>query len=163
MSPSPADLGDDDVGALIAPLYAISTGLQRVVSSKPAVNRLTVLQAVGWGEPDGGVRPSDIATALHLHLPQVSRQVQALADEGLVDAVPDPDDRRSRRLHLTPAGRAEVERLVAFGMGRWRGFLADFSPDEVRELTRLLTKLRRGMSPETQDQTDDADHPGAHR
>ena len=146
MPPDQQDLTDADVGALIAPLYAISTGIQRVVSSKPAVNRLAVLQAVGWS--DEGVRPSDVASALHLHLPQVSRQVQALADDGLVRADTDPTDRRSRVLHLTDAGRAEVERLVAFGTGRWRSFLADFSPAEVRELTRLLAKLQHGMSPE---------------
>lgn len=146
--PEPPEPSDDDVAALIAPLHAIATGLHRVVSSKPAVSRLAILQAVAWGD---GVRPSDVATALHLHLPQVSRQVQALTDEGLVDAVTAPGDRRSRLLRLTDAGRAEVERLVAFSLGRWRGFLADFSPDEVRELTRLLTKLQRGMAPEPHD------------
>jgi DNA-binding MarR family transcriptional regulator len=141
--PDPSDLGDADIGDLIAPLYAISTSLQRVVSSKPAVHRLTILQAVAHSN---GARPSDLAAALHLHLPQVSRQVQALADEGLLDVVGDPTDRRSRLLHLTDAGRAEVERLVAFGLGRWRGFLADFDTTEVRELARLLTKLQGALA-----------------
>lgn len=158
MPPEPTAPTDDDVGAVIAPLHAISTGLHRVVSSKPAVNRLAILQSVAWSD---GVRPSDVATALHLHLPQVSRQVQTLAVEGLVDAVTDPDDRRSRLLHLTDAGRAEVERLVAVGLGRWREFLADFSPEEVRELARLLTKLRRGMAPEPHRTIDDDERAGA--
>lgn len=138
----PPEPSDEDVAALIEPLYAIATGIQRVVSSKPAVTRLAVLQAIAYS---GRARPTDIATALHMHAPQVSRQVQTLADEGLLEIAGDPDDKRSRLLTLTDAGRAEVSRLTSFGLGRWRQFLGDFEPDEVRELGRLLAKLQHGL------------------
>lgn len=97
-----------------------------------------MLQAIAHSDR---ARPSDIATALQLHPPQVSRQVQALADEGLLEIASDSEDKRSRLLTLTDAGRAEVSRLTSFGLRRWRHFLSDFELDEVRELGRLLAKL----------------------
>lgn len=139
----PSEPNDEDVAALVTPLYAIATGIHRVVSSKPAVTRVAMLQAVAHS---GSARPSDIATELRLHQPQVSHQVQTLADEGLLEITTDPGDRRSRLLRLTEAGQAEVARLTDFGLTRWRGFLGEFDVDEVRELGRLLAKLQHGLA-----------------
>lgn len=138
-----APVTDDDLGGVIAPLYAISTGMARVVAGKTAVNRLALLQAVGHSD---GIRPSQVATALNLHQSQTTRQIQALEDEGLLEATPDPNDARSRVLTLTPAGAAEVERLTAFGLTRWHQFVAGWDPAEVRELGRLLAKLHSGIA-----------------
>lgn len=131
-------LDDERMRAVIAPLYAISTGMSRAIANKPLVNRLTMLQTVLYA---GSIRPSDIATALNLHQSQVTRQVQALEQEALVEVTSDPSDRRSWLISLTPAGAAEIDRLNAIGMRRWGRFLADFEPSEVDELARLLTKL----------------------
>ncbi|HEY2205541.1 MAG TPA: MarR family transcriptional regulator [Pseudonocardia sp.] len=75
--------------------------MARVIAGKPAVNRLAVLQAVKHSA--GTIRPSDLAAALGLHQSQVTRQIQALEHEGLLDVAGDPKDRRSRRLSITPA------------------------------------------------------------
>jgi DNA-binding MarR family transcriptional regulator len=138
-----ASVTDEQIRAVIAPLYAVSTGMSRAIANKPLVNRLTVLQAVAHS---GAIRPSDIASALNLHQSQVTRQVQALEQEALVEVAPDPSDRRSWLITLTAAGAAEIDRLNAIGMRRWARFLADFDPSEVDELARLLTKLHTSIT-----------------
>lgn len=134
----PDTVTDEELLALIAPLYAISAGMHRAIASKPTANRLAILQAVASSDH---VRPSDVAAALQVLPPQVSRQLQALVDDGLLTRSPDPHDRRSHVLSVTDAGRVESARLADRGLDRWRGFTADLEPAEVRELTRLLGRL----------------------
>lgn len=139
----PEETSDDDIAAVITPLYALSIGMARVVAGKPTVNRLALLQGVRHTE---GIRPSQLASGLNLHQSQVTRQIQALEDEGLLTVTGDPLDGRSRVLSLTAAGAAEIDRLTAFGMAKWHRFIADWDPDEVRELGRLLTKLHTSIT-----------------
>jgi DNA-binding MarR family transcriptional regulator len=136
-------ISDEDIAAMITPLYALSTGMARVVAGKPAVSRLAVLQAVKHAE---GIRPSRLAGALNLHQSQVTRQIQTLEDEGLLTVGEDPQDGRSRVLSVTAAGDAEIDRLTAFGLAKWHRFVADWGPDEVRDLGRLLTKLHNSIT-----------------
>src|SRR5262245_31348935 len=51
--------------------------------------------------------PRDIRVRLGLDSGYVSRMIGALKRDGLVVAEPDPADRRTSRLRLTAAGRAE--------------------------------------------------------
>jgi DNA-binding MarR family transcriptional regulator len=133
---------DADLTAIITPLSALSTGMSRVIAGKPAVNRLALLQAVRYTP---GIRPSRIAEALNLHQSQVTRQIQVLEDEGLLEVAGDPEDGRSRILTLTAAGEAEIDRLTAYGMTKWHRFVAGWDPAEVRELGRLLAKLHTSI------------------
>jgi DNA-binding MarR family transcriptional regulator len=141
---------DDAITSIIAPLYALSTGMSRVVSSKPQVGRLAVLQVVAHAPR---IHPSRIATALKMHQSQVTRLVQALEDENLITVTADPADRRSYLVTLTDAGTAEITRLTAIGMARWRQFLADWDEGEVVELGRLLAKLQSSITAVNQSST----------
>lgn len=138
-----SDITDSDVFAVIAPLYNLSTGMTRVIASKPVVNRLAVLQTVGHA---GSIRPSEIANALGLHQSSVTRTLRALEDAGQVELTEDPDDRRSCFVTLTEAGTGERERLTALGLDKWQRFLAGWERSEVAELARLLAKLERSVS-----------------
>jgi len=133
---------DEKIGAVIAPLYALSSGMTRVVAGKPAVTRLAVLQTVAQAE---SVRPSEIAGALHLHQSQVTRQIKGLEDEGLIEVVANPEDNRSWLVTVTEAGRAEMARLQEVGMTKWRRYFADWDEEEVAQLARLLTKLHTSI------------------
>jgi DNA-binding MarR family transcriptional regulator len=88
-----------------------------------------------------GIRPTEIATAQHVHPSQVTRQVRELESLALVRVTADPADRRSCRVTLTLAGVEESERLTDEGLDRFGSFVADWEPEEVRTLTRLLEKL----------------------
>jgi DNA-binding MarR family transcriptional regulator len=58
-----------------------------------------------------GTTPRDLRARLGLDSGYVARLIGALRRDGLVDASPDPADRRTKRLSLTRAGRAELREI----------------------------------------------------
>ena len=133
---------DEQIGAVIAPLYALSTGMSRVIAGKAMVNRLVVLQTVADAGP---LRPSAIAEIVNLHQSQITRQVQTLEDEGLLKTGPDSDDKRANAVTVTEQGQAEISRLTQVGLAKWRRFLGDWSSADITELAHLLDKLHTSI------------------
>ena len=64
--------------------------------------------------------------------------VDALAAMGYVERVPSPDDRRAYGLVLTPKGAEDLKAITDAVCEHDRRMGARLSPDEFRELTRLL-------------------------
>ena len=58
------------------------------------------------------------------------------------DSSPDPADKRSRILHLTPAGRTQLDELFRRTTQLLAERLDDWTDDEVGRLTQLMTRLR---------------------
>jgi DNA-binding MarR family transcriptional regulator len=134
----PMPASPEDVRQLVNALFAVSGGLERARRRNPAAAKLALLYIVAARER---VRPSEIAAELGVHQSSVTRQVQALEETGQVEVTADPADRRSCFVALSPAGRAELDRLNQVGLGRFAKFVGDWDPEEVRELTRLLWKF----------------------
>ena len=59
----------------------------------------------------GDMRMSKLAELLAVDMSVTSRHVAHVAEYGWIERSPDPADRRSRILRLTPAGLAQVEEL----------------------------------------------------
>ena len=53
----------------------------------------------------------DLAIAEQIQPPSVTRLVRTMESARLIACVPDPDDRRSTRVKLTPIGRREIESI----------------------------------------------------
>lgn len=64
------------------------------------------------GELGDGVRPKNLAEMLEMERPSLSQLVDRLEQQGFVARQNDPNDRRGKTLHLTPAGR-EIYDLTA--------------------------------------------------
>ncbi|MFI1567551.1 MarR family winged helix-turn-helix transcriptional regulator [Streptomyces sp. NPDC020490] len=90
----------------------------------------------------GDMRMSKLAELLSVDMSVTSRHAAHLADRGWIDRSPDPSDKRSRILHLTPAGRAQLEALSERTAELLADRLSDWSDDEVAQLTRLMARLR---------------------
>jgi DNA-binding MarR family transcriptional regulator len=58
-----------------------------------------------------GASPRDIRARLGLDSGYLSRVIRALERDGLIEHQPNPEDRRTKRLSLTGAGRAELREL----------------------------------------------------
>lgn len=92
-------------------------------------------------EKDGPVRSTDIASALGQAPRTVTEAIDALERDGLVRRDPDPEDRRAKRISITPAGQA------AFAASRpiRDQFLLDLfgalEDSEREELIRVIDKL----------------------
>ena len=90
------------------------------------------------------VRLTELNRHVLLSQPALSRMVDRLVARRLVERCTDPVDGRGVRLALTEAGRA-AQRQVGRRHGRSvaRAMLADLSPAELRQLTRILDKLNK--------------------
>lgn len=94
-----------------------------------------LLRVVADLEP---ARISAVADRLGTTVPPVSRAIARLVSAGFAQSEMDPDDRRARRVRLTPHG---VDALRALGAARHsaiRRLVTSWSDDEREEFARLL-------------------------
>ena len=93
----------------------------------------------------GEMRMSRLAELLSVDMSVTSRHVAHVAERGWIERLPDPVDRRSRILRLTPEGRAVITELDRRGSRLMTDRLSDWSDDEVAQLARLLRRLRESF------------------
>jgi MarR family transcriptional regulator, transcriptional regulator for hemolysin len=62
-----------------------------------------------------GLKQAELAEQLDLQPISLTRLLDRLCDNGLIERRSDPKDRRAKRLFLTPAARPLLERLHVFG------------------------------------------------
>lgn len=83
----------------------------------------------------------DIAKRLKIEGPTLTRMIDALEKDGLVERLPDPSDRRTKQLRVTEAGEQALESVFAIADDMRDSLLDGFSDDEVEQLNRFLRKL----------------------
>ena len=97
-----------------------------------------------YRQPQRHARIRDLTPQLLLSQPSVSRLIERLAARGLVDRTPDEGDARGSWVGLTDAG-VEVFRRVGAQHSAWIAErMSGLTPPELRTLTELTDKLRRG-------------------
>ncbi|WP_413641846.1 MarR family winged helix-turn-helix transcriptional regulator [Mycobacterium sp. RTGN5] len=82
-----------------------------------------------------------LAAAIGADKTRIIRDLDELQQRGLIERMPDPDDRRVRLLAITDAGRAvknAVQKEIQRGEEHW---LRDLSADERRTFLRVLGRL----------------------
>src|SRR4051812_6040294 len=92
--------------------------------------------------PSGDMRRGGLAELLAVDMSFTSRHVAHLAERGLIDRSPAPADKRSRIVHLTPAGLTRLEELSERTTQLLAERLNDWSDDEVGQLAALMARLR---------------------
>jgi DNA-binding MarR family transcriptional regulator len=104
--------------------------------------RVRLLLAVASGSAEAAsTRMSDIALDLGVTARTITTMVDALEREGLVERVPDPNDRRAISLVLTEAGAAAVPAIQAALDEISAAVLAPLAEADQRTLHHLLTRL----------------------
>jgi MarR family transcriptional regulator, transcriptional regulator for hemolysin len=86
-----------------------------------------------------GLKQSELAEVLDLQPISLTRLLDRLADNGLIERRPDPNDRRANRLYLTPAARPLLEQLVELGRDLMEDVLAGL---DAKAHERLLSNLQ---------------------
>jgi MarR family 2-MHQ and catechol resistance regulon transcriptional repressor len=76
--------------------------------------------------------------------------VDRLAERGLVERKDDPEDRRTRVVHLTDAGRKLIRKLFAIHERDMERAVSSLNARELEELSGLLRKLGRGAEGDKQ-------------
>lgn len=93
------------------------------------------------GRLGDGLRQTDLAAALMIENPSLVRLVDVLERAGLVERLDDPDDRRSKRLRMTPAGRATYEKVACVHAKLSNTLVKDVSADELRLCRSVLDRI----------------------
>ncbi len=110
-----------------------------------ALAEFRVSNSAGWClvhlsrmEPEA--RQADLAEQLGITQPSLVRTLDQLEAMSLVERVPNPDDKRSNRIALTPAGK-ELAGRIEERLDNLRRELLDGVPDAAIEITVNLMEL----------------------
>lgn len=90
----------------------------------------------------------EIARAVGIEGPTLTRHLDGLEEAGLVVRSRDPDDRRAMRVELTEDGEAAFHRLREAAVGFDRRLRRGVDQDELDRLRELLGRLRSNVGPE---------------
>lgn len=92
---------------------------------------------------DGGLAQLDLAVLAGVTGPTLVRQIDQLETAGFVQRREDDNDRRVKRVTLTPAGRAKLEDVDKVASALRSDMLSDSDPKEIEAMMALLAKLTR--------------------
>lgn len=106
-----------------------------------------VLNVLASRDEGSGVACQAIGEQLLNRVPDITRLLDRLEQAGLIWRERCASDRRVVRTHLTEAGRAKVQEVREPLHRAIKARFAHMSADEVRELNRLLLKLREPTCP----------------
>jgi MarR family transcriptional regulator, organic hydroperoxide resistance regulator len=97
------------------------------------------LLAALWAQD--GRTPGEVAAAVNVTTPAVTKLATRLAESGLLERRPDPHDNRLVRLWLTPAGRALQKPVEAERQHLEDRITATLTKTERAQLMKALTKI----------------------
>jgi DNA-binding MarR family transcriptional regulator len=83
----------------------------------------------------------DLATELETTPRNITGLVDHLERDGLVERIPDPQDRRSLRARLTPAGRQRIESIWKEGFEHQETVTDELTKEDLAQLRHLCLQL----------------------
>jgi len=92
-----------------------------------------------------GLKQSELAEILDLQPISLTRLLDRLAENGLIERRPDPNDRRANRLYLTPAARPLLEQLTHLGRDMMEHVLAGLDDKANENLLRDLEMIKDNL------------------
>jgi len=106
---------------------------------------ISLLFNIGRNEP---VSAGDLAASEGVSPPSVTRSLNRLIELGFVSRVPDPADRRTALIRLTPSGAAEREQVLKSREMWLSEHLDRLTKDQLDKLLAALPALERLCDPE---------------
>jgi len=96
-------------------------------------------------ERSEGLKQCELADVLDLQPITLTRLIDRLCDGGLIERRSDPDDRRAKRLYLTPAARPVLDGLTRLGKDMMATVLAGIEPTAIDQLLAHLLTLKTNL------------------
>ncbi|MFD5742950.1 MarR family winged helix-turn-helix transcriptional regulator [Streptomyces massasporeus] len=121
---------------------AVKRELGRIMPAECPGGSAAVLTLLGR---HGDMRMSKLAELLAVDMSVTSRHVAHVVDRGWIERSPDPADKRSRILRLTPAGHTQLDELSRRTTEVLAERLSDWTDEEVGQLTSLMARLRESF------------------
>ncbi|HEY2759010.1 MAG TPA: MarR family transcriptional regulator [Pseudolabrys sp.] len=92
-----------------------------------------------------GQKQTELAEMLDLQPISLTRLLDRLAQNGLIERRPDPHDRRANRLYLTPAARPLLEQLGHLGQNVMNEVLDGIDPAGLEQLLRNIILMKDNL------------------
>lgn len=92
-----------------------------------------------------GLKQSELAEMLDLQPITLTRLLDRLADNSLIERRPDPHDRRANRLYLTPAARPLLDRLTRLSNELMATVLDGVEHKTVERMLRDLETVKTNL------------------
>lgn len=103
-----------------------------------------VLALLRRNEPDL-LTPVEVAKKLLSSQSGMTGKLDRLEQQGLIQRLPDPEDRRVVRLRVTDSGRELINTAFMSSLELYESMLQELSGDERAQLASLLAKLLRRL------------------
>jgi len=112
--------------------------------------RLYGMTRAQWGvlvrlDRSEGLKQSELAELLDLQPITLTRLLDRLAENGLIERRPDPNDRRANRLFLTAAARPVLERLAELGAEVMEAVLVGLDDKALKRMLHDLELMRENL------------------
>jgi DNA-binding MarR family transcriptional regulator len=132
------------ISALLRHLFLYDRGnLLRVIeeSGLSMTQSKTLLELGGLGEEIEARQVTDLAEALGVSVPSMSRAVDGLVKKRLATRVEDAEDRRVRRVEITARGKKLVDALMVVRQAGMETFAASLTAAQRRKLDAAVDSL----------------------
>ncbi|MBT9383450.1 winged helix DNA-binding protein [Pseudooceanicola sp. CBS1P-1] len=93
---------------------------------------------------EGLSQPSELADFVGIDRTATSRALRQMEEAGLLSRDPGTDDRRTRRIGLTPEGHMALAQAIPFALQNTAVMTDRLAPGEKEQLLRLLAKVSEG-------------------
>ena len=111
---------------------------RRMEAEGVGVGQFPVLLALWEAE---GATQTALAERLAIEQPTMANTLKRMERDGLIERVPDPEDRRQARVHLTPRARALEAVLTGAARAANEAALAGLEPEEREQFLALVRRV----------------------
>ena len=134
--------------AVVHYLHRLSTegkrGAKMALESCPKCHFITlegVLMTIEEHGQNGTIYVSDLAAAVKQPLPAVSRALRQLEQDGLIERITDPNDRRKTLVRITPKGYELCHQCEQALRNYFASVLARLEPEQAAQMDALRGAL----------------------
>ncbi len=121
-------------------------GTQALEATGVTTGKWSVLGALSRPQAKTGMSVGDLSRYLLVSRQNLSGVLGRLEDDGLIERVTGEEDRRSRKVRLTPRGEELWASLAEPIRGFYDSALKGFSFDDRLEFIHYITRLQRNMA-----------------
>ena len=93
----------------------------------------------------GSMTPTELSKYVYRSKHSITSLIDTLEGQGLVRREPNPDDRRSIKIYLTPQGRQFFESMMPVGWEITERALSCLSDEQVDTLDSILRRVRKHL------------------
>jgi len=96
-----------------------------------------------------GIRPTQLSHFQHVKKNTISSLLRGLEENGLIERLPDPEDKRGSVIRITRAGKEMIKKIGPRRLKLMNQLASGLTAEEKEQLVRLLEKLRKSIRDNT--------------